>query len=308
MRRLYSEHVPYSSIDTSLLASLAKRRIELAVAVQPSGLSPALEAMVARAGAAGVQLVLWPLLDDAHGRWLNHRNVREFEAHTAQVIRAAPNVRRMVLDLEPPIDWTRAALRGALGRAWSQRPTEASAVRDDPRAQGFASRLRQRGLTVDAVVPPVFAFGSSWERWLGTPVRAYGCARVEVMAYTSLFEGYTAGLVDRTVARDLLATIAHRCAGLGQAVALGVVGGGALGDERAYRDVHELRDDVALCQHAGIQALALYALDGILMRGTPDPWLDAFVQPSDTPIEPRATRRGRALTWAGEFLGGLDRS
>jgi hypothetical protein len=105
--------------------------------------------------------------------------------------------------------------------------------------------------------------------------------------------------VSRRVARDLLVRITRRSGG---AVALGVVGPGALGDERAYRDVDELRDDVALARAAGAQRLSVYALDGMLTRGGLDAWLDAFTRTPAGALPP-ATRRGALLDLAAAALG-----
>ena len=61
------------------------------------------------------------------------------------------------------------------------------------------------------------------------------------------------------------------------AISLGVVGAGALGDESAYRNADELAEDVALAEAAGIDEIALFALDGIVARPPREAWLDALL-------------------------------
>lgn len=294
MRRLYSEHVPFSVVgDGSLLAALAERGIELAVAVFPDQRAEA-AALVERARAAGVGLVLWPLLPDRLGRWPSGANPAPFAAHVEALAAAVPGEPPILFDVEPPIDWTRRALRGHAARRPGDRRARRASLRP------VASRLRAAGHRVDVVVPPMVPFGPRWERLLATPVSDLGPARVEPMAYTSLFEGYSAGTVDRRVARDLL----RRLAAEGPpALSLGVVGGGALGDERAYRSVAELADDVAIARGMGVERLSLYALDGVLARPPIAPWLDAFTRTEAAAELPSPTRRGAALVALARAIG-----
>lgn len=292
MRRVYSEHVPWSELDSSLLRTLAKAGVELAVAVPPVALGDVRE-LVARCAAAHLPLVLWPLLDDADGRWPSAHNVAAFDAHVGHLTSSlTPGT--LLLDLEPPIAWTRDAVR------WRYAPRPGKRARPNSLV-ATTQRLRESGWVVEAVVPPMLAYGSRWGRWFGTPVEELACQRVESMAYTSLFEGYSRGMVDRDVARDLLARIARLQP---RAIALGVVGGGALGDERAYRDVGELREDVGIASALGVEQLSLYALDGMLLRGDVETWLQAFTQTEPSRQLPRATRRGALLVRIARALGG----
>lgn len=287
MFRLYSEHVPHEAIDASILAQLAARRIELALAVFPDQVDR-LELVMQRIRSANVRAVIWPLLDDARGRWPSASNTEAFAVHVSSIVERVPRG-TILFDVEPPIEWTRAALH------WRYLPR--------PRPCGshaeLARSLRDAGWAVEAVVPPMLVYGEPWERLLGTPVSDLECERVEPMLYTTLFEGYSRGIVSRRVARDLLVRMTHAANG---AVSLGVIGGGAIGDERGYRNVDELREDVALARAAGATHLSLYALDGMLERGGLVRWLDAFVHTDAGALPPR-TRRGaiveRVLSWLG---------
>jgi hypothetical protein len=116
------------------------------------------------------------------------------------------------------------------------------------------------------------------------------------MLYTTLIEGYSRKMLRRRDARALLvmlAEAARRRFGSRAGISLGVVAGGALGDERGYRDPSELADDVAIARAAGIDALALYGLDGILARPPIEAWLDRFVDAAP-PSRPAGSWRANA--------------
>lgn len=293
VRRVYSEHVPWNVLDRPLIKALARSRagIDLAVAVFPSQV-PRLPALALRCRDMGVRLVVWPLLEDAHGRWASTTNAAEYEELLARIFRDVP-ASVLLLDLEPPI---------AVTRSWLDLRPKKKPTLVAPQKRtfgGLATWARREGWQVEAVVPPVIAYGEKWESRLGTPVSELGCERVESMAYTSLFEGYGRGLIDRRVARDLLSRIAGRS----NALSLGVVGGGALGDEQAYRSVDELIDDVGVARAAGVEQLSLYGLDGILERGPIEPWLNAFTRSEALQRMPQRTRRGALLDGLSRVLG-----
>lgn len=298
VRRLYTEHVPFDVVsDPALLRLLARYGVELAVAVFPHQREAAV-ALARRARDAEVPLVLWPLLTDREGRWPSGANHESFARHAETLAARVPGTPPVLFDVEPPIDWTRRALHGHAAR----RPGDRGARRATLRP--VATALRAAGHRVDVVVPPMVPFGRGWERLLATPVSDLGAARVEPMAYTSLFEGYSGGTVTRRVARDLL----RRLAAEGPAaLSLGVVGGGALGDERAYRGVDELADDVAIARACGVERLSLYALDGLLERAPIERWLEAFTKTEPASRLPEPTRRGAALIRVARTVGAFSR-
>jgi hypothetical protein len=297
VRRLYSEHVPFDVVsDPALLRVLAAYRVELAVAVFPHQHDAAVS-LARRVREAGVPLVLWPLLTDRQGRWPSGANHEPFARHAEALAARVPGTPPVLFDVEPPIDWTRRALHGHVLRRPADRVGRRASLGP------IAKRLRAAGHRVDAVVPPMVPFGARWERLLATPISDLGAARVEPMAYTSLFEGYSGGTVDRRVARDLLRRLAiERPA----ALSLGVVGGGALGDERAYRSVEELADDVAIARGCGVEELSLYALDGLLERPPVEGWLDAFTATAPATRLPEPTRRGAALVALARAIGAFS--
>jgi hypothetical protein len=153
----------------------------------------------------------------------------------------------------------------------------------------------------------------AWQRLLGTPIDGLGWASAGPMLYTSLFEGWSRGLVDREGARALLArgcVAARDRFGPAAAASLGCVGPGALETEPLYRSLAELVDDVAVARAAGLDDLALFDLGGIFKRaarGAPPPeaWLDAFVEAPAASTVPELSVPLRALLGAGAFAARL---
>jgi len=310
--------VPYDRIaEPGLLADLAARRVDLVVAVTPPAGVPGSFAPVARlvdrCRAAGVGIGLWPMLDDRHGRWPSAANAARFAGFCRQLVaslRAAGALPgEIAIDLEPPIDRVRALLAG--------QPRALFTLLDVPARAGaapladLARELRGEHLRVSAAVTPMAVLPSAlasraWQELFGTPLDRLALDRVNAMAYTSLFEGYARGALDRADALALLGAVARACArrfGVRAAISLGVVGGGALGDERAYRSPRELAEDVAVAGAAGIEEIALYALDGVLARPPRELWLDALSAAPAPAAEMRATPRSRAALAAGSALG-----
>lgn len=308
-RRIYSELVPLDVLVRSpALPELARRGMQLLFAVQPGQLEGAL-ALLERAAELDLSAGVWPLIDDAHGRWLNPRHARVFETWATQLLdvveaSGAP-MDAVVLDLEPPIDEVRAAFDGELraAKAWLDRPHDTSVH------ERLLARVQERGHeAVAAVVPTLLLEGRAsrgWQRALGTPLDGLDFDRVSAMAYTTLFEGYGLGVVARPDARALLARFAREAlARLGSraSLSLGAVGVGALGDEKTYRGPEELADDVAIARYEGIEDLALFDLSGVLAREPIEPWLDAFeAEPADE--APEATARARAVMTAAYVTG-----
>lgn len=302
--------LPFAELSPALLEKLAARQIDLLLAVRPWQLAE-IAAVVSRARAAGVYLGLWPMLGDEHGRWASVRSMVGFIALADEVIARAPDIDELVIDLEPPHEvlarWK--ALRPAFPTAQGYREASealAAAIarwryRDPcpPAGQeGNSSELSSRRLhaarppagqrdsiellRVTTAVLPLLAIelGGEWmQRALGTPATRLPVDMHNVMAYTSLYEGWSRGLVGRRRAELLLAITARAArARFGPRVglSLGCVGPGAFGDEVGYRDVRELQRDVAIATRAGIEELALFDLAGVVRRGDVDAWLDAL--------------------------------
>lgn len=280
---VFSELTPVDRlIAPATLALLAERRLQLYAAITPAE-RPRAGEIVAACRKAGVTLGLWPMLEDAAGRWASAWNGVAFATYVRDLLdeleHRALRPDEVLVDLEPPIALTRRLLRG--------RP---AAYGPPPRVGARALRrliteLSQAGLPVAATAHPWAVCGlgrRGWQRAMGTPVDGLPFRRVFAMAYTSLIEGYSRGLCRRCDAEALLSRwSADLDARLGDTagIALGAIGVGALGDERCYRAPDELARDAAIARDAGTRHLALFDLTGALDRPPAARWLDALVSP-----------------------------
>jgi hypothetical protein len=256
-----------------LVPLLARYRVDLLLAVRPWQLGE-VGAVVARARDAGVFVAVWPMLADADGRWASVATAAKLVAFGDELL-ARAGADEIILDLEPPL----AQLKKwkDLRPAWTARSGYGAAKGTLVDA---IARWQPRRVTT-AVMPFLAAeLAGEWmQRLLGTPVSELPVARHSVMAYTSLFEGWSRGLVGRRRAELLLAgtaRLAQQRFGARAGLSLGTVGTGAFGDEPSYRDVAELARDVAIARRAGIAELSLFELGGIVRRAPAEAWLDAL--------------------------------
>lgn len=304
--RIYSETLPLREVARPEVAALlARYGLAIVLAVRPWELD-ALPAVVRALSDRGVSVSVWPMLADEEGRWASVYNAREFGALVARTIdtleaaRARP--REVFFDMEPPFGEARALVHHAgIARraAAALRRARDRAAFDDAEAVLAASvaSLRDRGIATAAAAWPLVALDGararSWQRALGTPVDALAVDRVSVMAYTSLFAGWSLGAVRR---RDAAAILARTTAltrarwGVGAGISLGCVGTGAFEHEPVYASPRELAEDVATARAEGCADLTLFDLGGVLARGPAETWLDAFTAPDAAPA-PRSTPR-----------------
>jgi hypothetical protein len=187
-----------------------------------------------------------------------------------------PFADELVIDLEPPFF--------QLAKWIDARPARLHASRYRAARDAYADATRRWHAShrITTAVMPMLAFevaGQWMQRVLGTPTSALDVDRHSVMAYSSLFEGWSRGVIDRRRAERLLVACARftrRRFGDRAALSLGTVGAGAFGNEPCYRDARELARDVAIARAAGIDELALFDLGGIVRRAPAEVWLDAF--------------------------------
>ncbi|MBK7538175.1 MAG: hypothetical protein IPI49_23000, partial [Myxococcales bacterium] len=300
-RRVWCETLPFEELCApGVLHLLARFHLELLLAVRPWQLAE-IPGVVARLRDAGVVVALWPMLEDAHGRWASARSLPAFVPMVDDLLARVPGDTELVIDLEPAISdllrwkawrpgqWTgwRGAASSAPAAAAPQVDYRAASaalaraverwrggdssdgVADGPRTadlsrEALASRPApgaRAGAThathatpaarrVSTAVMPIVPFDSSqqWmQRALGTPADELPVQHHSVMAYTSLLEGWSRGLIGRRRAEWLLGVCARRTRarwGSRGGVSLGAVGTGAFGDEPVYRSPAELARDV----------------------------------------------------------------
>ncbi|MBK8694386.1 MAG: hypothetical protein IPN17_19410 [Deltaproteobacteria bacterium] len=288
-RRIWSETLPFTALtEPATLALLARFRVELIAAVRPWDL-PALPGLLGACNDAGVSVGLWPMIEDADGRWASASNAPRFTAFARRLLDALPPealVRDLAIDLEPPFGVVATAMRSptaVLPSVSSLHDAGWAAARREFRS--LIGEVRDRGLQCSATVLPFVLLDPSTgplrpvQRALSVPVDALPWDHVNVMLYTSLFEGWSGGLIRRTRAIDLLARGAaatRRRFGDSAGVSVGVVDVGALGDEPRYRDPSELAVDVAVSLSSGVDVINLFDLGGVLRRGPAEAWFEAL--------------------------------
>lgn len=279
-RRVWCETLSYQELLSGSLASLLQSyQVELLLAVRPWQRDRVVD-MINTFHDNGVRVALWPMLGDAEGRWANSATHAPFIAFCDQLLDRAPFADELVVDLEPPL-----AELAQWKNGWPTRPAPRPAfVQVRAELASAVERWRSVMRVTTAVLPFLaFEFYGQWlQRIFGTPMSNLSADRHSMMAYTSLFEGWSRGLVNRRRAEALLVACA-RCARLRYAdraaLSLGTVGPGAFGDEPSYRNPSELRRDVELARAEGIDELSLFDLGGIVRRGPAEAWLEAFCAP-----------------------------
>ena len=281
-RRVWCETVPYDDLVRSeVVELLARRDLDLLLAVRPWQLAEIAD-VVRRFHDRGVFVAVWPMLADAEGRWVSAESAPAFIAFADAVLAAVPFADELVLDLEPP--------KATLAKwknwrpTWRQTPSPSRyhGARD---ALVEATRRWQAGRRITTALLPLLALelrGQWMQRAVGTPATMLHVDRHSVMAYTSLIEGWSRGVINRRRAEAVLAGCAHLTKlrfGDTAGLSLGAVGVGAFEDEPEYRNPGELARDVAIATAAGIAELSLFDLGGVLRRGPAEAWLEAFGAP-----------------------------
>ncbi len=306
-RRVYVEHLPPEELARPATTNLCRHyRLEPIVALPPSRETPAMSAALGALAKSGLRVGVWPLLEDHEGYWPSSHNADAFErrvdAALAFAKKSGAEVRTVAIDLEPPLEELRGLLEGS-GRARLEyvRARRRRALEGVEVFRRIAARLADDGIeTIAAAIPLVVVdpAGHFWDHVLATPVAGVPWSVVSPMMYTTLARDVLRRRSDASV-RALLHAAAvrlERAVGDRAGVSVGLVGQGKLGTERTYGTPAELALDVGAVRAAGIDDLALFALEGVLDRGPPEVWLEAFVHAG--PQRPDFVRRA----WADGML------
>lgn len=303
--RIWSETAtPEQVRDPRTLSLLRRYGCDLALAVRPWELA-SLRATIEYVQGAGISVAVWPMVEDAKGRWLSHGTLAAFRDFTAQVQAHLDGLTplEIVLDIEPSLVRTAQFFGGGLLRgrlSTSAIPKRVHSTDDayrtwiaDLNAAGHA--ISTALLPTAILAPPVQA---RWARLLDLPTCELPAAAHHVMLYTSLFEGWSAGLCRRRDAEALLARLAPLAVLQFRekaAVALGTIGTGAFESEPMWRNPEELARDVGICRAAGVRAFSLFDLGGLLRRPPPEAWLESFTGASE--IDRVAPTRRTQFAW-----------
>ena len=203
--RVWCETLSFAELARpAVVALVARHRVDLVLAVRPWQLAE-VGAVVRRYQDAGVFVALWPMLADADGRWASARSAQAFVAFADALLARAPFADELAIDLEPPFH---LLARWKDGRptwrpTWRQTPAPPTYHRARALLVAGVARWRTERRITTAVLPLLaFEWRGEWlQRALGTPTTALAVDRHSVMAYTSLYEGWSRGLVDRAARR-----------------------------------------------------------------------------------------------------------
>ncbi|MEQ8276682.1 MAG: hypothetical protein RMA76_15135 [Deltaproteobacteria bacterium] len=306
-RRVYVEHLPPDELGRAETVKLcATYGLEPIVALPPSRETPAMQAALRALDRGGLRVGVWPLLEDDEGYWPSAHNAASFERRVSQALAftkaAGVSVRTVAIDLEPPLEELRGLLEGS-GRSRFDyvRQRRRRALGGVDVFTRVAEQLGAEGIeTIAAAIPLVVIdpAGVFWDHVLATPVAQVPWSVVSPMMYTTLARDVLRRRSEASV-RALLyagADRLRRAVGPRASVSVGLVGQGKLGTERVYGGPSELARDVGAVRAAGIDDLALFALEGVLDRNAPEVWLEAFVRAG--PDRPDFLRRA----WADGVL------
>ena len=320
-RRAWIETLPFEAIARAdVVALLASRGIEPIVAVWPRTPLEAIVRVIEAYGEAGLPAALWPMLDDREGRWANAGNAGTFVSFVqelcARLAAAGRAPAEIVVDLEPSIEAMRASFASS-ARSVHMLPIPGDLrpfVAAQARLAALCDALHAEGILASAAAPPTVLLdpregrARPFQEVQGTPIDGPAWDHVSFMLYTSILEGWSRGVLRRGDARALLGVACRAAAdrlGGRAGASIGAVGVGAFGNEPTYRGVAELADDVAIARAAGVDDLALFDLGGVIQRGPPEPWLDAFVATEPAAELPEPSFRLRGVIAAARLAGGV---
>jgi hypothetical protein len=310
-RRVWCEFLAPEELGSDATVRLLRRfELEPIIALPPTAETPRMADALRRLSRGGVPFGIWPLLSDEDGYWPSEDNAPAFEQRMQAVLQfvgaAGAELRTVAIDLEPPLGITKKLMHGALWKrgAFLVRGIAELGVREEVRRRSIevmarvARMLHERKLeTIAAVLPPVvldlFARDDLWQGVFRTPVTAPHWSVLSPMLYTTLLRRMLPP-PSALSARALLSETARMLVdGVGAeraSLSVGLVTTGKLGDEPAYASPRELALDVAAARAAGVNDIALFSLEGVLHRGTPESWLVPFDSASSISPPPILSR------------------
>lgn len=287
---VWSEWLPYSKVETHL-SEISENRLRVHLAVrqdeigEPTKFSELVHLLRA-AQSLNVEVWLWPLLAQKDGYWLNQWNASEFKNYTldllAQLDVEGVSITGISFDLEPPLEKLETLLGLAKSLKLSQLLKTAQSY-DEPelfcaartQIQTLAQTLHQRGLLVHAVTTPFLLHDfrekmalprcadRTMQRIFGVPLDVDNFDAISFMAYRSEFEKIVGRINSRLVydyGRRAKAAFGDK-AGLD----LGVVGNLTFPHPLVgYQEPSRLKEDLAATKAAGINAVQVYSLDGMV--------------------------------------------
>lgn len=314
--RIWSEQLPYDvARQPETLDLLERGQLHPIFAVGPQADLEELGRLLVAASARGLEVGIWPLLEDEQGYWPSERNVRDYFARVeallgwlAQEQIPCPWV---AVDLEPPLHQVNR-LRHMVEpfhltvlKLIKENLDAAQFERSVQEFERGLEGLRRRQVKALSVTLPLAAHDLRdgvplWQDLFEAPWEAISWDRAGIMAYGSMVAGYSRGWLSEEDARAihyrLFMHLARRF-GPRAHVSLGVTGIGKLGDEPIYEHPLALAQDVSAARAAGIEDIAIFCLEGLVGRADAGQWVEAIA--SAQPQAPEMTWRANGVRFGG---------
>jgi len=307
--RVWAEYLePKDLMEKKVIKLLKEYDVTVGVAFPPGSMNKDFEKMIGKYEQAGVDLALWPLLEDGLGYWPNERNVNEFSDYVEEICDWADDRKVafswLAVDMEPPIYQMETLKGGTLSERAQVIKKVFTENRDRSRfydtSAGYnrlIERLHARGKSViaasaDLVMADIKSGSVGLQDMLETPLSTVNFDVISFMIYTSMLVGYSRGLVTPRDARwHLFRTMraAKETLWNRAGVSIGVTYTGKLGDEPYYATPAELLPDMKAAKAALIDDISIYNLEGIIRSDRPEEWFETLKE-AEAETPPRSIK------------------
>lgn len=318
---VWSEFMPCRWVEGDL-ERLQRFGLQLNLALPPARLQdPDLNRLLSAAADRGVPVGAWLLLEDSQGYWPNAENAGAFSELVSRFLdrleREQLKIAEIIVDMETPLALSRL-LKGRLVQGlqleWQRWQSPLNQERFNNSTDIFTNLvgdLHSAGLTVQVVTYPFIVHDAAagnlaFQTFLQVPVTPVPWDRISLMTYRSSFQDLSPLRLSSWLVWHYL-DLARRVLDVPLSAALGVIGSIGKITEGGFRDVDDIRADIAAARAAGAESLQLFSLDGMHQLGAPEDWLRLY---STLPGKPAALPGDRMLLQtlrrAHALLSGLD--
>jgi hypothetical protein len=295
---------------TQRLSVFAENNIAIYLAMNPAHIGdPDLFTLLSEAGALGIEVRAWVVLDEEDGYWPNELNVDLFVAGVLAFAdwfeQEGFDIGWFIVDME--IDWNLAdSLFSHLENGqyieavmllynnvdpemFAQSSAKFQQLVDDLGARGYKTMV----VTFSQILDDLKDDDTVIQDALNTPVSTVQWDEVSTMAYSTVFDTLAGGMEfgPYMVYDYALSTIEH----FGDTASI------ALGLNRDMENLSTLTAEIAAAKAAGIKNIQVYAFEGAMNKPNPDDWHDAFLTEEAVPENDGATDILRNI------LQGIDR-
>lgn len=313
--RFWAELISPGEIIDSALPLLQEFDSGVAIAMYPVSLTGDNADALRELKASGVEVALWPLMEEDQGYFPGEGNLEEYSAMVRNLLGWALRNKilpgTLAVDLEPPIQQMSrifgarsgmAKLKGAFSAARQnldrERYYKAKVVLDD--LNGW---VHAQGVKTLAAVMPWVALELEGDHELiqdmnETPVTGIDWDIISPMLYVTLLSGVAEKALTRRDANWLLYDSCRKMSekyAQRAGVSLGLTGPGVFAEEPTFDDPAELVVGLEAALAAGVRDISIYSLEGVLSRDEPRRWFEALRRAGPaTPEKSEKMSRGLA--------------